>query len=821
GMATARKFGRPLDVGYLPDQFGHIAQLPQILAGFGFRTAALWRGVDSRVTRNRFLWEAPDGSSLLTAYLPNGYSNGANLPLESVESFLTRVSAIAERERKFAVGTPILVMNGTDHAPPDARLMARIREARETSATTFEVGPLQDIINRFAELPLDGTPTHRGELRSPHRAHLLPGVTSARTWIKQRDFENCYALERLADPLAALAQARGAGAGLDAWLEMAWRMELQNHPHDSICGCSVDQVHEDMRYRFDQAAMLAENVVRRASGAILPNGTAIAVFNPTFSRCALVRGELELPDPDGCYVAEGSSGRSPVAVDMAHVEQTFEVGIAAAELKPTVAALSHPTLLGRTINRYEIRHATGGLELHLWLSRAALGDLDLEGFRNRVRNEVPDDARVLIRATNAPRSRISFVARDLGQAGFSFFRLVRDDSAAAAAVSRSDSIENEFYRIRPSGRGLAVEDLRTNSRFELYFEDDGDRGDEYNFDPVAGAQSIVEPLSANARVLDRNSARSRLRLEVEFAIPKSLDAKRHARAPETGPLRIELTASVYAGLDRIDFDATVSNRSRDHRLRVALRTPIVASRVLSDTSFGVVDRPIVATEPPGTEDIYPTAPHRSWSAVESDDVSAAVFSRGLYEVEARDEGAGTTLLLTLLRCVGWLSRSDLAMRRGGAGPELETPGAQEIGEHRFEFAFAAYRGSYLDAGVVQRAAAYAFSPRMFAAAENSSAALTLARCDNPRIAFSTARLTRRDGVYRVRAYSASPNPERAKFSFGNRAKARLINLAGKVTPRRRLRRFRSGDVEIELRPFEIVTFEVSSENRGAGVLARG
>ncbi|HTR62931.1 MAG TPA: hypothetical protein VMH37_14565, partial [Candidatus Binataceae bacterium] len=47
GMATARKFGRPLDVGYLPDQFGHIAQLPQILAGFGFRTAALWRGVDS------------------------------------------------------------------------------------------------------------------------------------------------------------------------------------------------------------------------------------------------------------------------------------------------------------------------------------------------------------------------------------------------------------------------------------------------------------------------------------------------------------------------------------------------------------------------------------------------------------------------------------------------------------------------------------------------------------------------------------------------------------------------------------------------------
>ena len=48
GMAIARRFGRPLDVGYLPDQFGHIAQMPQILAGFGFTTAVLWRGVGAR-----------------------------------------------------------------------------------------------------------------------------------------------------------------------------------------------------------------------------------------------------------------------------------------------------------------------------------------------------------------------------------------------------------------------------------------------------------------------------------------------------------------------------------------------------------------------------------------------------------------------------------------------------------------------------------------------------------------------------------------------------------------------------------------------------
>src|SRR5262249_37045376 len=156
-------------------------------------------------------------------------------------------------------------------------------------------------------------------------------------------------------------------------------------------------------------------------------------------------------------------------------------------------------------------------------------------------------------------------------------------------------------------------------------------------------------------------------------------------------------------------------RSRDHRLRVALATPLVAAKSLHDTSFGVLERPLAPAEPPGTEDVYPPVPQRTWSAVEGGGMGAAVFARGLYEIEARPAQEGTTLLLTLLRCVGWLSRPDLATRRGGAGPELETPGAQEIGRHDFDFALAPYRGSYLDAAIAQRAAAYSYPPRVFAA----------------------------------------------------------------------------------------------------------
>jgi alpha-mannosidase len=817
GMTIARRFGRPLDVGYLPDQFGHIAQMPQILAGFGFTTAVLWRGVGEDVNRNRFTWEALDGSSVLTVYLPAGYSNGANLPLESVESFVARAEQIASRERDFAAGTPILVMNGTDHAAPDARLAVRINEAREISAMTFETGSLENYVRRLADLPLDGTPRHRGELRSPLRSHLLPGVTSARTWIKQRDFENCRALERYADPLAALANALGRAAGVDPFLELAWRTEIQNHPHDSICGCSVDQVHVDMRYRFDQAAMLAETAERRAGAACLnaSSGAAseIAVFNPSLARDALVSGDAEVADPHARYVVETADGRRiPAATDVARDQRAVDSDMPAAEFKSIIGGLSQPAVFGRTLNRFEIVTAPDGRpQVNLFMSRAAFSDLDLEGFRHAVRTGIPDSGMVRIHATSAPRCAVSFVADDLAQTGFSFYRLVRDDSGNAAANPEpAASIENEFFRLTPTPRGLEIRDLARNTAMELYFEDDGDRGDEYNYDPVGDGVPIANPASISASVVDNGRLRKRIKLLMTFEMPAELTSDRRARSSNCERLELALTATLYAGLDRVDLVVDVTNRARDHRFRAALRTPIVANDAVHDTSFGVIRRPLAPTEPRGTEDVYPTVPHRTFTAVEGGEFSAAIASRGILEVEARPERAGTTILLTLLRCVGWLSRSDLATRRGGAGPELETPDAQEQGEHRFEFAVATFRGSYLDNGLLQRVEAYTSPPRVFSGrrAAGDSAAAALLGCDNPRIIFSTARPLSRAGSYKVRVYSASPNAERARFTFTAGGRARVVDLAGRLVKRAGLKRSREGAITIELEPFELVTFEV-------------
>ncbi len=821
GMAIARRFGRPLGTGYLPDQFGHIAQMPQILAGFGFRSAVLWRGVGADVTRSRFEWEALDGGIVRTAYLPFGYSNGANLPLESVDTFLKRAETIVERGRAFAKGEPILVMTGTDHAEPDPRLQTRINEAREGSPLEFEIGPLEAFTRRVEAAPVDGIPRHRGELRSPLRAHLLPGVTSARTWIKQRDFENCAALERFAEPLAALANALGRGEGLNDYLELAWRLELQNHPHDSICGCSVDQVHRDMRYRFDQAAMIAETVVRRATSAILGSASAaktvLAVFNPTFSRFAMVSGQVELPDPSARYVVEARDGsRIPVAVDSVRDERAIDTTFPAAEFQATIAGLSQPSVLGRTVNRYEITpQPDGGPLLTLWLSRAAHSDIDLEQLRHAVRTQMPESGTVSVRAVNAASCRIEFVARDLQQVGLSFFALKTDESTPDAAGVARGFIENEFYRVQPSANGIEIRDRARGTVFELHFEDEGDRGDEYNFDPISGDVTIVKPARISSRI-ETEAAREQLMLALEFDLPAAIFADRSSRSLQTEKLTVYLTTSLYRGLDRVDFEARVVNNSRDHRFRAALCTPILRDVAIQDTSFGVLKRPVCPTEPRGTEDIYPTAPHRTFSAVESESASVALMSRGIYEAEVRPGPAGSTILLTLLRCVGWLSRSDLRTRRGGAGPELETPEAQELGEHRFQFAMTGYAGQYDSVGLVGRAQAYAYPPRIVSGSATSLDSMEkLAECDNPRIAFSAAQPLAEPETYRLRVFNSSSSDERARFSFPPGFLAHPVDLAGRRLRPRGLKRDGDRSIEFVLKAFQILTMELS-RTKGSG-----
>jgi hypothetical protein len=264
GLARARALGRATEIGYLPDQFGHVGQMPQILRRAGIERAVLWRGVPSSVDRTCFRWEAPDGSWVLVEYLAFGYFLGGDLyRFDDPERLADALKRKLERIAPFLVDDRVLVMVGSDHSGPDAGLPERLAQADGLLAgSTVRIGSLADHVRGPAPA---GLPTWRGELRSSARAHLLPNVVSSRVHQKRERGRVEALIERYAEPLAALVP------GFE-WpkesLDRAWTLLLWNGAHDSACGCSHDGVARDVDARFAEARQIGEALVDRALAAL-------------------------------------------------------------------------------------------------------------------------------------------------------------------------------------------------------------------------------------------------------------------------------------------------------------------------------------------------------------------------------------------------------------------------------------------------------------------------------------------------------------------------------------------------------------------------
>lgn len=270
GRVRARSLGLTDPVGgpwagYLPDQFGHIGQMPQLLRRAGIDRAVVLRGVPAAIDRGTFRWRAPDGSEVLAEYLMHGYYLGADLVdhLEDADDLATElirvattVAAITDRDRT-------LVMVGSDHTTPVARLAELVDEAAGIAGSEVVIGSVAEFL-RDAPPPAD-VPVWTGELRAASHWPLLPNVYGTRPAQKRRRARLEARLERYAEPLAALVP------GVD-WpaeeLEAAWRRLLWNGAHDSAYGCVHDQVARDVDARNDQVEAITERVIARAAGRL-------------------------------------------------------------------------------------------------------------------------------------------------------------------------------------------------------------------------------------------------------------------------------------------------------------------------------------------------------------------------------------------------------------------------------------------------------------------------------------------------------------------------------------------------------------------------
>ena len=321
GIRMGEAYGGVSKIGYVPDGFGHISQLPQILRGFGIDSAFFWRGLgdEGEQLGTEFIWEAPDGSRVTTIWMPDGYHNISNLGFGihwgdtsqmqfDPELAMDQMQSALDRLLPKANTNMLLLMNGIDHEEAEPRLPAMTALAnQQLSPFTFTQGTLEEHLAQVKDNN-SSLPVYRGEFRWGKYSEILQGVYATRIHLKQRNHQVETLFERYAEPLSALAWLGGAEVpeGAPDLLWTGWRWLLKNHPHDDIYGSGIDKVHEEMLYRFDQAEEIGNLIVRDSVRQLASKVDCaqqeempILVFNPLgWARSEMAVGDIDFEFDD-------------------------------------------------------------------------------------------------------------------------------------------------------------------------------------------------------------------------------------------------------------------------------------------------------------------------------------------------------------------------------------------------------------------------------------------------------------------------------------------------------------------------------------------
>lgn len=664
GVSRAATLGGHLPVGYLPDMFGHTAQMPQILREAGIAHAVVWRGVPSAVERTGFWWRAPDGSTVRAEYLPAGYSNGASLP-EEPDALTRRLRAHqAQLAPLLGDDDPILLMNGTDHQSPQPWLPALV-EATNAAQDDFELAVVA-LAEHLESAPTGGLPSWSGELRSSARANLLMGVASNRVDLKTAAAAAERGLERLAEPLAALWLAPAAWPADQ--LDRAWLDVIRNSAHDSICACSADEVGVAVAHRYADATTIAGGVTAAALDAARQafERPGAAVVNPSpRTRSGLV--EVVLPGADVPPGAQLLDRRSAGSVE--REIRGRDLGATLAELTAT-GWLDDGRPAGTSIERTDT-----SLRLVLTSDRAEGTDRSLRPLSAAMAEAAAEaaadpDGVVSLRVDR--RASVRVLTRVVDVAGYGWAPLPGpggDDRAPGwREVSGGDNwLDNGLVRlaVNPADGTFALNGLAGMDRLV----DGGDAGDTYNYSPPAEDLVVERPDSVSTTLVEDGPLRGRLRVRREMTWPERVEDGRRV-----GAARVAVTTllELRAGDPLVRVTTSFDNPSRDHRLRTLLPLSARADASEAECAFGTVSRSLHPEGGPGEVGLA-TFPSRRW--VRAGGVT--VTHDGLAEHEVVDDG--WQLALTLLRCTGVISRPAPALRPNSAGPEQPTVDTQMVG----------------------------------------------------------------------------------------------------------------------------------------------
>lgn len=722
GIRTSRKYGDHLRVGYNSFGWGQTAQFPQIYDGFGMDFIICAKKVsEERAPESEFIWEAPDGTQVLTSRLGkhargNFYFNaylyakyGINC-LSSEYKYRPDLSGVAmhnagigscdedwfmiESKKEYAPGllekglkdaweatdetilkTHRLFLNGTDFSTPHPEQSKMIRDLNSLEENTEFVNcRLEEYSQKLHEL-VDKASLRviKGELRDGPSCDCSGNALASRIYLKQLNKKVQNVLIHKAEPLASIAGMFGK-VYPTGFFDVAWKYVLESQPHDSINGVTQDKTADDVEYRLNQALEMGNVAYDKAVEEVLKmidlsaydsNDILMVVFN---SKPGQVRDIIKVcistaqPESIWSLTAVDCKGNAIDIQEISRDEKPFPVHDLEARPWPYFA------------DRHFCYIDTG----------------EIPAFGYKVIRFLPE--------THFKRNH---------------FYWMEMRKSTGEYISRSDNVlENENLRVEINTNGtLKVKDRINGREYDglHYFEDTGDVGNYWAYYPPYNNRTYTSLTgSVKSWCEDNGPLSATIAIEYDMELPASGHEAIYGirgesrRSEETEILRIFSRVTLKKGSKKVDIKTTLKNNIRNHRLRIAFPTGIKAEYASASGHFTVDSRPGIPQK--GNDGKYwpemQTLPMQHFVDVSDGNEGLALLNNCLTEYELKDDG-NSTLYLTLFRAMGNM----IVTWWEAVGSFPGKDGSQLLREMEFEYSIYPHEGDWEEGNVYKEAEA--------------------------------------------------------------------------------------------------------------------
>ncbi len=590
GIKVCEKYGKPAMIGYFPDAFGNISQVPQILRGFDIDNAFFGRGITITAADNKVLetpkkfseimWKGADGSEVIGVQFVQWYHNCMELPADETE-LKTRLETVHTGLTECSKTPYLLGFNGCDHQPPQTNIGEVIEKANAVCDFKVSHTTLVEYVEKIMPYK-DDFYAYSGEIAGQNGTGYgtLINTASARTDIKKASHRAEHMLQTIAEPLSAMALQNGLRYDSGV-LEYANKKLLKSFPHDSICSCSCDEVNDKVKLRlseaYDTAALLSEDIKRDLAATLntqKQEGACIVVFNTDVKKTSgLVSVTLEYDEKD-----------LPKA----------------------------PALFDEKGNR-----------INAWFSKPK----QVKKFK------LPDDQFRVVYETYELQAE--FVADfEEGLSAKTYYVQNCEAEFASVFTATDTCCENEYIRLQFNADGsfslLNKENgavYHNQNRFEII----SDLGNEYDFIPSGEKKVLGE--GATVKLLEKTS------FKAVYEVCVNADG-----------LNLISYITVYAGKKEISFKTKVNNRLKNTRLRTTFESNPCAKHVYAEGQFDLIKRNIQPAESWKNPDNSQRM--NTLCAVGKDEGEGLIVAtKGLYEYEVYRDGKNT-VGITLIRAIG-------------------------------------------------------------------------------------------------------------------------------------------------------------------------